>query len=74
MPNTPGCDLIGSIEKITNVASQRYGLKVGDIVAAFSPKLGSNSRYITLYASQLIPVQPDDIDVSSAVCILLTFK
>jgi len=70
LPNTPGCDLIGSIEKITNVASQRYGLKVGDIVAAFSPKLGSNSRYITLYASQLIPVQPDDIDVSSAVCLI----
>jgi NADPH:quinone reductase-like Zn-dependent oxidoreductase len=67
-PLTLGYDLIGIVDKVANDV---HHLAVRQRVCDLS-QIGSNSEYLCLPASGVIPV-PDAVDADRAVCLLLSY-
>ena len=68
MPATPGMDVVGSI---IQMGENVHDFKVGDRVAALV-RIGGNSRYISVSASDLVAV-PRSCDSTEAVCMVSTY-
>lgn len=71
-PFTPGCDVVGAVEKIGPGVT---GVRPGDRVAAltyYGKVFGSYAEVVCLPADYLIPV-PAGVDPVSAVCLVLNY-
>jgi len=67
LPNTPGCDLVGTIDAINGASA----LKVGQMVAALTT-VGGYAQYICLPLEKLITV-PDGLDPAEAVSLVMNY-
>src|SRR5438132_7138564 len=69
LPFTPGWDLIGMVDRLSDGIS---GLEPGQIVAAL-PIRGAYAEFVCLLQGELVPV-PSGLDAAEAVSLVLNYS